>query len=57
MFSNKRKNKIKLLYWEDNGFAIWYKDLHKGVFKFPNTEQKLLEISAENIEKIIHYLT
>lgn len=56
VFRNKRKNKIKIMHWENNGFVIWYKDLHKGVFKFPVGDQKFLEISSEILQKIINIL-
>ena len=29
IFINKRRDKIKLLMWDSNGFAIWYKELEK----------------------------
>lgn len=35
VFTNRRKNKIKVLYWDKNGFAVWYKSLAKGVFRLP----------------------
>jgi transposase len=56
VFRNKRKNKIKIMHWENNGFVIWYKDLHKGKFKFPMGDQKFLEISFEILQKIINIL-
>ncbi len=38
VFRNKCGDKLKILYWDTNGFAIWYKLLQEGTFKFP--EQK-----------------
>ena len=38
VFRGKRSDKIKLLYWDRNGFAIWYKRLEKGQFCFPRIE-------------------
>ena len=35
VFISKRRNAIKLLRWEGDGFAIFYKRLEKGTFELP----------------------
>ena len=38
VFRNKRADRIKLLYWDEDGFVILYKRLEAGTFRFPQAE-------------------
>ena len=40
LFTNKQRDKIKVLYWDTTGFALWYKRLEKATFKWPTQERK-----------------
>ncbi len=35
IFFNKKRNQVKLLVWEGDGFAMYYKRLEKGTYELP----------------------
>lgn len=35
IFVNYTRKRIKLLFWKDNGFVLYYKMLEKGIFQLP----------------------
>lgn len=35
VFCNKNRDKLKLVYWDQSGFCLWYKRLEKEKFKWP----------------------
>ncbi len=35
LFRNRQANKLKMLWWDNNGFWLFYKRLEKGRFKLP----------------------
>ena len=51
LFRSRRGDRIKALYWDDDGFAIWYKRLEKGVFTFPDATHG--EISSTELTMIL----
>ena len=43
VFFNKRKNLIKILYWDIDGPVIWYKRLEKGKFLYKKATNQIID--------------
>ncbi len=53
VFSNRQRNKIKCLMWEDNGFVLYYKALAEEKFKRPRPDDDLLLLTGEQINWLL----
>ena len=55
VFRNKAADRIKLLVWEEDGYAIWYKRLEAGRYRFPSTPGELprVEILAADLVMLL----
>ena len=55
VFRSKRGDRLKLLYWDSDGLAIWYKRLEEGTFRFPaaSVEGQGVEIRAADLAMLL----
>ena len=52
-FTNRQRNKIKCMMWEDNGFVPYYKALAEERFKWPKPADELLPLTGEQINWLL----
>lgn len=54
VFCNSKRDKIKLLYWQNNGFWLYYRRLERGRFKWPDhLEDKVMPITERELRWIL----
>ncbi len=54
LFSNKRGDKLKALYYERDCFTLWYRRLEKGRFKLPKVRSGHIEITQEQFTWLLN---
>ncbi|AZG35090.1 IS66 family insertion sequence element accessory protein TnpB [Shewanella psychromarinicola] len=59
IFCNRDRDKIKILFWDTNGFWLYYRRLEKGRFKWPgaNDEQDALTINQHQLNWLLSGLS
>jgi transposase len=57
LFVNRRRNRLKALWWDHNGYTLLYKRLARGTFAVPeaatSSDCACLEISSEDLRRLL----
>ena len=53
VFRNRSCQRLKILWWDRNGYAIYYKRLERGTFQFPASGDKSMAIDSGQLMKLL----
>ncbi len=53
VFRNRSSQRLKILWWDQDGYVLYYKRLERGTFQFPGAGGKSVAISAEQLKRLL----
>lgn len=53
VFVNRRRDRIKIMLWERDGFVIYYKQLQSGTFAMPACDSQSLLLTSQQLALIL----
>lgn len=54
LFVNRHRDRIKILFWDADGFCIWYKRLEKGTFQMPDAKgAQGIELDTRQLHRLL----
>jgi transposase len=57
VFRNRAAQRVKVLWYDRDGLAIYYKRLERGVFRFPTGDEKAMAIDSGQLLRLLSGMT
>jgi transposase len=57
VFRNRGGHRVKILWWDCDGLAIYYKRLEQGEFQFPRANTPAVEVTRDQLSRLLSGLS